>query len=673
MHIQLKQKLFIYIFMVIMLLLVDIVSSALIFNQFFVKYPLLDISFIMLLMAPIFLFKSHKFSVIYSFIILLLMEIIMSINLTLNYASNDIFSIKYIVLFAEATKVTTTQFLNFWYIAIAVLMGLIFLSYMILVYRLFKYHIPNNNIKKRRYYPLGMTVMGIFVAFGIIFRIIGLNIVKNDYRDSEAYNSMSGTKIIETSSNIFKRGAVKNYGLFTYIGSELTSFIVSNSEKNEVKEYFEKGTIVNQDESDSLSGICKDMNVITIMIETGVDLNINEELTPNLYKLKTEGIDFINNHSKNKTNISEIIGIVGSVAKAGTTKNYNVKSTMPNMLKNEGYESFYFHNNSASFYDRNKLNESMGFTKSYFKDEIDPKENHNFLKGDYPLDSYFMNGLKSGNMNVLSDSLEDIDGIVDKIVPENKKFYSFWTTMSTHGPYNTSKRNMEYYQKLGYVDKIKEAGKNGKWENICKDDNENFQNQIINLQCEMMDLDLAIGTMLDRLEKTNQLDNTLIVLYGDHEPYYMSNNEKPLKFAIYNTDEPFNPNLFKTTLIMYNKKLNDKYQEIYGNKSYDKFSSTYNIVPTILDLLGVKYNSNYYVGKSAFLVNNEFENIFYSHELQSVFTDKLYYFDIGDYGYKDKNIDDNYLKSFEVNANLVVKRIKLFNRFYENKLYDYMK
>ena len=53
------------------------------------------------------------------------------------------------------------------------------------------------------------------------------------------------------------------------------------------------------------------------MIETGVDLNINEELTPNLYKLKTEGIDFINNHSKNKTNISEIIGIVGSVAKAG--------------------------------------------------------------------------------------------------------------------------------------------------------------------------------------------------------------------------------------------------------------------------------------------------------------------------------------------------------------------
>ena len=29
--------------------------------------------------------------------------------------------------------------------------------------------------------------------------------------------------------------------------------------------------------------------------------------------------------------------------------------------------------------------------------------------------------------------------------------------MSTHGPYNTSKRNMKYYEDLGYVEKIKSA------------------------------------------------------------------------------------------------------------------------------------------------------------------------------------------------------------------------
>ena len=497
--------------------------------------------------------------------------------------------------------------------------------------------------------------------------------VKNDNKDSELYSDMSGNKILETSSNNFKRGAIKNYGLLTYLGSEVTSFIVNDAERQEVKDYFNEGKIVNQDISDDFSGICKDMNVITIMIETGVDFNINEKLTPNLYKLKNEGIDFINNYSKNKTNVSEVIGIVGSVTKPGTTKDYNVKSTMPNTLNALGYESYYFHNNSKSFYDRDKLNESMGFTKSYFKDDIDPKETHDFIKGDYPLDSYFMNGLKAGNMNVLNDRLEDIDGIVNKIVPENKKFYSFWTTMSTHGPYNTSKRNMKYYEDLGYVNKIKEAEKNGEWKNICSDDNDNFKNQIINFQCEMMDLDLAVGTMLQRLEDTNQLDNTLIVLYGDHEPYYMCNNEKPLKFAIYNTDEPFNPNLFKTTLIMYNKKLTNKYQEIYGNTSYNKFSNTYNIVPTILDLLGVKYNENYYVGKSAFLVENDFENIFYSHELQSLFTDKLYYVDINNSAYKDSSVDDAYIKSFEKAGNIVAKKIKIFNRFYENKLYDYMK
>ena len=598
----------------------------------------------------------------------------MVINLTLNYASNDVFSIKYIVLFSEALQVTTAQFFNFWYIVIAILMGLIFLCFMILLYRLFKYHIPNNDeIKNRKYYPLGISFIFIFIAFGVLFRVIGLNVVKDDNKDSSLYSGMSGTKIIETSSNNFKRGAIKNYGLFSYLGAELTSFIVNDSEINEVKDYFNEGKIVNEDIKSDLAGICKDMNVITIMIETGVDFNINETLTPNLYHLKTDGIDFIKNYSKNKTNISEVIGIVGSVAKAGTTKNYNVKSTMPNMLKDLGYESYYFHNNLASFYDRNKLNESMGFTKSYFKDDIDPKEIHDFVKGDYPLDSYFMNGLKSGNMNALSDRLSDIDGIVDKIAPENKKFYSFWTTMSTHGPYNTSKRNMQYYKDLGYVDKIKDAEAKGLWKNICADDNENFQNQIINFQCEMMDLDLAVGTLLNRLEEINELDNTLIILYGDHEPYYMCNNEKPLKFAIYNTDEPFNPNLFKTTLIMYNPKLNQKYLEIYGNKSYDKFSSTYNIVPTILDLLGIKYNENYYVGKSAFLVNNEVENVFYSHEFQSMFTDKLYYMDVNNYGYKEDNLDEKYINDFNTEANIVARKIKIFNRFYEKKLYDFMK
>ena len=34
-----------------------------------------------------------------------------------------------------------------------------------------------------------------------------------------------------------------------------------------------------------------------------------------------------------------------------------------------------------------------------------------------------------------------------------------------------------------------------------------------------------IGAILNRLEELGKADDTLIVLYGDHEPYYMSNGD----------------------------------------------------------------------------------------------------------------------------------------------------
>ena len=163
-----------------------------------------------------------------------------------------------------------------------------------------------------------------------------------------------------------------------------------------------------------------------------------------------------------------------------------------------------------------------------------------------------------------------------------------------------------------------------------------------------MDLDLAVGTMLDRLESLDILDDTLIVLYGDHEPYYMSNGEKQLKYAMYNSDDATNPELYSTTLIMYNTDLNSSYEAIYSNKTYDKFSTPYVIVPTILDLWGVEYNENYYVGKSAFLVEDELENIFYSHELEAIFSDKVYIADFKDYSYKAEDVDDEYLERFNL-------------------------
>ncbi len=673
MHNLVKQKICLYIFMVLMLIFIDCVISSVVFNKFFVTYPLLEISVIMIIAAPLFLFKNNKFSIAYSSVIFGLFIVIMVISLLLNYASGDIFSIKYLFLFNEAAQVMSMQFVNAWYIILAIILVVIYVLFVVLIHRIFNHHILQNKQKSYKYYPIALSIMVMAIAIGAIFRAIGSSQVKKDFKDYDVYKGMSGNEIIENSSVILKRGAIKNYGMLTYLFGEITYTIPQGSDSKDLNGFFNEGKIVNKDITDDLSGVCSDKNVITIMIETGVDYYINETLTPNLYRLKNDGVDFSKNYSKNKTNMSEMIGIIGSIAEVGTTKNYNTKATLPNILKEEGYQTSYFHNNSGSFYDRRKVLETTGFENLYFKEDIDPKQTHNFISANYPLDSYFMSGLSASGMNRLEENMEDIDGIIEKIIPDTGKFFSFWTTMSTHGPYNTSKRNMDYYTRLGYYQRIIEAEHSGLWTNICADDNENLQKQVINLQAEYMDLDLAVGTMLDRLESLDILDDTLIVLYGDHEPYYMSNGEKQLKYAMYNSDDATNPELYSTTLIMYNTDLNSSYEAIYGNKTYDKFSTPYVIVPTILDLLGVEYNENYYVGKSAFMVNDELENIFYSHELEAIFSDKVYSDNLKDYRFKAEGIDESYLERYDSYSMKMATRIKLFDRFYQRKLYKLMK
>ena len=672
-HNLIKQKICLYIFMLFMLIFIDCVISSVVFNKFFVTYPLLEISVIMILIAPLFLFKSNKFSIAYCSVIFGLFIVIMVISLLLNYASGDIFSIKYLFLFNEAAQVMSMQFVNAWYIILAIFLVAIYVLYVILIHRLFTHHILQNKQKSYKYYPIAISIMVFSIAFGAIFRAIGSYQVKNDFKDYDVYKGMSGNEIIENSSVILKRGAIKNYGMLTYLFGEITYTIPQGSDSKDLTEFFNEGKIVNSDVTDDLSGICNDKNVITIMIETGVDYYINETLTPTLYELKNDGVDFSNNYSKNKTNISEMIGIVGSIAEVGTTKDYNTKATLPNILKEEGYTTSYFHNNSGSFYDRRKVLESMGFENLYFKEDIDPKQTHNFINANYPLDSYFMNGTKSDRMSRLSNDMDDIDGIIEQIIPETGKFYSYWTTMSTHGPYNTSKRNMDYYKRLGYYDEISQAEKDGLWTNICADDNDNFKNQVINMQAEFMDLDNAVKTMINRLDDLGIKDDTLIVLYGDHEPYYMSNGEKQLKYAMYNTDDATNPEVYGTTLIMYNTDLNSAYETAYGNRTYDKFSTPYVIVPTILDILGIEYNDNYYVGKSAFMVEDELENIFYSHELEAIFSDKIYSDDLKDYRFKAEGVDEEYLERYDAYSMKMATRIKLFDRFYQRKLYKLMK
>ena len=329
MHNLLKQKICLYLFMVFMFIFIDCVISSVVFDRFFVKYPLLERASIMIIVTPLFLFKTNKFSIIYTSVIFGLFIIVMVLCLLLNYASGDIFSIKYLFLFNEAAQVMSMQFVNFWYIVLAIFLVAIYVLYVLLIHRLFTHHVIQKNDKRKKYiyYPIAYSIMFALIGLAAIFRAVGAGQVKKDYKNYDVYKGMSADDIIENSSVILKRGAIKNYGMLTYLAGEITYAIPQGSDSKTTTEFFESGRIINTaSNTDDYSGVCSGKNVITIMIETGIDYYINPTLTPNLYKLKDEGVTFTNNYSKNKTNMSEMIGIVGSIAEVGTTKDYNIKA-----------------------------------------------------------------------------------------------------------------------------------------------------------------------------------------------------------------------------------------------------------------------------------------------------------------------------------------------------------
>ena len=170
----------------------------------------------------------------------------------------------------------------------------------------------------------------------------------------------------------------------------------------------------------------------------------------------------------------------------------------------------------------------------------------------------------------------------------------------------------------GYFARIDQAVADGTWVNPLEDGAEEDRLRIRHYQAAVMDFDLALGKLLDGLEDSGQLDNTIIVVFGDHNLYY---HNLHLKINNVSGNEYYETGLYDTFMAFYNPVLSDEYLKNNNNNIIDRFTSPYYLVPTIYDLLGLKYNQNLFPGNSIFLSDT---SVFYSHKLTGFFTEDFY-------------------------------------------------
>jgi lipoteichoic acid synthase len=313
------------------------------------------------------------------------------------------------------------------------------------------------------------------------------------------------------------------------------------------------------------TGLFEGKSLIYICAESFSSLAIDEDVTPTLYKLANNGIVLNNyyNSFRNTTTNGEyafLTGVWPDVARKETnmgkitgTMGQSMDKDMSMALGNmfnvfEDIESRGYHNYLGNYYGRNRTLPNMGFTCKFMND-----------------------GMKFTTAWPASD-LEMMEQSVDDYI-NDKQFCTYYMTFSGHGNYTTN--NIMVYRNIRTVDSLVE---------------EYLPESAIGYLAANYELEKAMTYLVERLEEAGRLDDTVIVLTGDHYPYYLTDyGYKALSGE--EMDEDFDS--FKSTCIIYNSGLRKKIE-------VDTPCCNVDILPTILNLFGIQYDSRLYAGTDIF-------------------------------------------------------------------------
>lgn len=309
-------------------------------------------------------------------------------------------------------------------------------------------------------------------------------------------------------------------------------------------------------EKNEMTGIFKDKNLIVVMLESvnNIPFYFIDQF-PTLNYLYNNGITFTNNYSPRNscsTGNNEMIGLVSlyninNTCTANVYKNNIYPESLFNIFKNTGYNTSSYHNFIDYYYDRPTIHKNMG-SEAYL--------NATDL------------GIKAKSLYI--DAPSDYE-LMEKSLPHfinQDKYMTLLTTVTAHRPYTP----MTYSDK--HLDLFSDF---------------NYRSTFKRYLSKLKELDLGLEYLLKELKKNKTLDDTVIVLYGDHYPYGLSDNELA---TVMGTEILKNNEKDRTPFIIYNSETQ--------NLKVNKYTSIMNILPTILNMFDVDYDPRMYMGEDIF-------------------------------------------------------------------------
>lgn len=321
----------------------------------------------------------------------------------------------------------------------------------------------NNNGKRRMGISLGCVALILFLAINPfhntwIIKINSVGFFTNHIRD-----------IIEVSSNAVYTELWEPKEVLEVVEEETKDFVEPTAEEPKTKNY---------------AGIAEGKNLIVVQLEAFQNFVIGASyngtvITPNLNALLGMDSIYFDNYyaiiGKGNTADAEFATlnslypvIDGESYRLYTENTYN---GLPWQLKDKGYATYGFHGNEAKFWNRQDAYPYQGIDNFYSIETLDDTEQI---------------GLGISDSSVFSQ-------MVDTVKKEEKPFFSFVVSLTSHHPYELPEELCEL-------------------EILPEDEGSKFANYLQSVHYT----DKAIGEMISKLKREGLYEDTVIAFYGDH-------------------------------------------------------------------------------------------------------------------------------------------------------------
>ncbi len=610
-------------------------------NYFSIKAMIADLAFILVVGSFAYLVKPKK-----QFRVLMPLTIVMTLTCIINAVYYENY-----VSFASFSLLSTASFLG--EMDGAVVTTLIKFKDVLLIFPLIVLPVVHILLKKKKYYNfvdkiekgkkrfLNTIILGAFAIF------ITIVLMKSaDYsRLKKQWN---------------REYLVERFGIYVYqlndaiksTESKFTSLFGYDNASKTVREFYEEKKNTEAIEKNEYSNILEGKNIIVIHAESimthDMTLSFNNlELTPNLNRLASEGLFFSNYYPQVSVgtssdteftfNTSLLPASIGTVFVNYWDRTYEA---MPNILSKKGYYTASMHANNGSFWNREVMHKTLGYNKLYAKSSFDYSDESKIL------------GMGLSDKEFFRQSVDKIK----KISEENKNYYITLITLTNHTPWDEGDKYGDYT--VDYKKEVTEEDGSVKEVTLPFMEGRELGNYFKAVHYA----DSALGEFINELDSAGLLENTAIVIYGDHDAKIAKSEYRYFYNYDFETGKQYDKDDERYVDVdYYNYELNRKVPFIIWtknskgdkllNKKVDKVMGMYDAMPTLANMLNFSYK--YALGHDIFSKN---DNIVVFPNGNWI-TDKMYY---------NAQKDEHYLFKDSV----VTKEEIDNNKAYANKLLD---